>query len=286
MMDISQINQMYGNHHHSTPHNGYQNSDIGNTGYPYFSASNIHHHHMHQQNAFSVAYAAQVLPNQSIMPQNHQNSQAHVYSQNTPHSHLYSPTALEYGIHTTPSNNTSPSQPYFDGEFFNQSLVSSNNNTSNNNNNNNSNNNGGSPSETHIISSDNGLSYTNLDYVAYQQAQQAQQAQHNQQFLNVDEKTHHQHHFLNEDLIPSSGNHYQGTWQNHGYSIENSENSTNQVMTSNNQLTSQINNRMISPDGQQTTSPSSPNQKQQQISQQVPQYKWMQVKRSLPKPQG
>jgi hypothetical protein len=275
MMDIS---QMYGNHH-SSPHNGYQSSDIGNSAYPYFSATNLHHHHhMHQQNAFSVAYAAQVLPNQSIIQQNHSNSQSHAYSQNTPHSHLYSPTALEYGIQvTSPSSNTSPTnQPYFDGDngYFNQSLVPGSN--SNNNNNTNSNNNNASPSETHIISTDNGLSYTNLDYVAYQQAQQ-----HNQQFLNLnDEKSHLQHHF-NDDLVTASGSHYQATWQNHGYSLENSENS-NQVMTSNNQLTSQMNSRIISPDGQ-AASPSSP---KQQIQQHVPQYKWMQVKRSLPKPQS
>lgn len=300
MMDIS----MYGNHHTSHT-SGFQSPDIGSGGYPYFSSAPHHHHHhhqMHSQNAVSAAYAAaQVIPNNSPVTatsaiQSASNSSNHLYSAaaTATHPHLYSPTAIEYGIHTTSANN-SPSEQYYEhGEsgYYNAGNGSSSNGTNNN----------GSPMpETHIISSDNGLSYTNLDYIAYQQAHG------NQAYLHgPDEKVHISHHY-NEEMIMAGGQtplHHHSSGNNpwhhahsHGYAVENSVNLSNQInlaTMSGNGLASQqqISHSLHSPGGiqpTQSTSPTLQNQQQQQQSQQqqnVPQYKWMQVKRNVPKPQS
>lgn len=296
MMDIS----MYGNHHTSHT-NGFQSPDIGSGGYPYFSAASHHHHHhhiqshqMHSQNAVSAAYVAQVIPNNSPVNaasaiQSASNNSNHLYSASANHPHLYSPTAaIEYGIHTSSANN-SPSEQYYEhGEsgFYNAGNGSASS----------ANNNNGSPMpENHIISSDNGLSYTNLDYIAYQQAHG------NQAYLHgVDEKVHIPHHY--DEMLMAGGQttlHHHGAasnpWHhghNHGYPVESSGNLSNQIniaTMSGNNLTSQQHS-MHSPSGIQPTQSASPTlQNQQQQSQQqqnVPQYKWMQVKRNVPKPQS
>lgn len=300
MMDIS----MYGNHHTSHT-SGFQSPDIGSGGYPYFSAQAHHHHHhhiqshqMHSQNAVSAAaYAAQALPNNSPVIasnaiQSASNNSNHLYSAAATHPHLYSPTAIEYGIHTTSANNSPTEQYYEHGEagYYNSGNGSASNGSVNNNNNN------GSPMpDTHIISSDNGLSYTNLDYIAYQQAHG------NQAYLHgADEKVHIPHHY-NEDMIIANGQHHLGAannpWHHHGY-VETAGNLTSQLniaaMSSQQQQQQQISHSMHSPNGIQPTQSTSPNltsqqQQQQQQSQQqqnVPQYKWMQVKRNVPKPQS
>lgn len=297
MMDIS----MYGNHHTSHT-SGFQSPDIGSGGYPYFSAAPHHHHHiqshqMHSQNA--AAYAAQVIPNNSPVTatnaiQSASNNSNQLYSTAATHPHLYSPTAIEYGIHTSSANN-SPSEQYF--EHSESGYYNSGNGSAGNGNNNN-----GSPMpENHIISSDNGLSYTNLDYIAYQQAHG------NQAYLHgTDEKIHIPHHY-NEEMIMASGQttlHHHGGGNNpwhhphsHGYAVESSGNMSNQLNLATMSANSlgpqqQISHSMHSPSGIQPTQSSSPtlqNQQQQQQSQQqqnVPQYKWMQVKRNVPKPQS
>lgn len=294
---------MYGNHHTS----GFQSPDIGSGGYPYFSAATHHHHHphiqshqMHSQNAVSVAYATQALPNNSPVNastaiQSASNSSNHLYSAAAAHPHLYSPTAIEYGIHTTSANN-SPSEQYYehgDTGYYNGSSA-----------NGSSNNNNGSPMpENHIISSDNGLSYTNLDYIAYQQAHGNQAA-----YLHgADEKVHIAHHYNDEMIMATTGGqttlHHHSAGNNpwhhahsHGYSVENSGNLSGQLniaTMSGNSLTTQqqISHSMHSPSGIQPSQSSSPTlqnpQQQQQTQQQqnMPQYKWMQVKRNVPKPQ-
>jgi hypothetical protein len=212
-----------------------------------------------------------------------------LYSAAATHPHLYSPTAIEYGIHTSSSNNSPSDQYYEHGEgYYNGSSG-----------NGNGNNNSGSPMpETHIISSDNGLSYTNLDYIAYQQAHG------NQAYLHSpDEKVHIPHHY-SEEMMMASGQatlHHHGAGNNpwhhgpgHGYSVENSgPNQLNIATLSGNNLSSQqqISHSMHSPSGIQPTQSTSPalqsqQQQQQQSQQNVPQYKWMQVKRNVPKPQS
>lgn len=294
MMDIS----MYGNHH-STHTSGFQSPDLGSGGYPYFATTPHHHHHiqshqMHSQNAVSAVYAAQVIPNNasgnpSSAIQSASNSSNHLYSATASHPHLYSPSAIEYGIHTSSANN-SPSEQYFEhGEsgYYNSGNAS-----------NGTNNNGSPMPENHIISSDNGLSYTNLDYIAYQQAHG------NQAYLHggADEKLHLPHHY-NEEIIMAGGQtplHHHAAGNNHwhhahshGYQVENGANHSNQMnisaMPGNSLPTQQqINLAMHSPNGIQPSQSTSPtlSQQQQQSQQNVPQYKWMQVKRNVPKPQS
>lgn len=288
---------MYGNHHTSHT-SGFQSPDIGSGGYPYFSSAPHHHHHhhhiqshqMHSQNAVSAAYVAQAIPNNAPgnapVIQSASNNSNHLYAA-AAHSHLYSPTAIEYGIHTSSANN-SPSEQYYehDSAFYNGGASSGNNN------------NGSPMPENHIISSDNGLSYTNLDYIAYQQAHG------NQAYLHgSDDKVHLPHHY-NEDMMIASGQttlHHHGAganpWHhahNHGYAVETSGSIPNQIniaAMSGNNLTSQQHSMHSPSTGiqpTQSTSPSLQNQQQQQSQQQqnVPQYKWMQVKRNVPKPQS
>lgn len=293
MMDIS----MYGNHH-TTHTSGFQSPDIGSGGYPYFSTAAHHHHHhqMHTQNAaVSAAYAAQVIPNNSPANatnaiQSASNNSNHLYSSAAAHPHLYSPTAIEYGIHTTSSNNSPSEQFYEHGEsgYYNSGTGSS------------SNNNNGSPMpENHIISSDNGLSYTNLDYIAYQQAHG------NAAYLHGTDDKVHLPHLYNEEMVMANSQtvHHHASSNNpwhhahsHGYNVESSGNLSNQLniaTMSGSNLSSQqqISHSMHSPSGLPTTQSASPTlqtQQQQQQSQQqnVPQYKWMQVKRNVPKPQS
>ncbi|XP_053679310.1 homeotic protein labial-like [Anopheles nili] len=193
MIDIS----MYGNHSSHT--SGFQNSDLGTGGYPYFTAGHHHHHHFHQHqrhpapqqhhtnSANSSAHNGSTSANHrnssSISCNSSSNSTASSNSgnsnttssatancsNNTPtvnihpasytHApHLYSPSAIEYGITTSSSptndlyfeNGDSQSAIYYGpghatvpGPF----------------------------QENRIISADNGLSYTNLDYAMYHQAQ-------------------------------------------------------------------------------------------------------------------
>lgn len=282
MMDIS----MYGNHH-PTHSSGFQN-DLSATGYPHY----YHHHLQSHQNvptyaASTGASTTAAIPSPNPNPNNFYSSAA------VAHPHLYSPTALEYGIHTSSANN-SPSDQYYDGHSGNEGYFSTgvNNNSS------------GSP-ENHIISTDNGLSYTNLDYIAYQQAQ----AHAGQGF--VDEKIHISHHYNEEMLMSGSQNalhhhhhhhHTNNPWHTpNNYTASNSGESgslvTNQMQAiSGNNLQNQqqqIQHNLHSPNSIQSTSPTLQSQQQQsenscsqQQQQAVPTYKWMQVKRNVPKPQS
>lgn len=289
-MDIS----MYGNHH-TTHSSGFQSPELGTGGYPYFSPTHHHHHHMQNHQGVPAVYSATTNAAVGV--------QAAAATQNSnfyAHPHLYSPTAIEYGIHT--SSNNSPSDQYYE-QANDQSYYASN---SSNNNNNNS----GSP-ETHIISSDNGLSYTNLDYIAYQQAHHG--TSHAYIHAN-DEKLHLSHHYNEEMLMNSSQasvhhHHHMTTAPNATWHHPNSsnnvvnnfmENSVNQMQAiasgGGNQQTIQQHAAMHSPNSIQSTSPTLQNQQasegsvqqamQQQQSQNVPTYKWMQVKRNVPKPQS
>lgn len=287
MMDIS----MYGNHH-PTHSSGFQN-DLSATGYPHY-----YHHLQTHQNVPSYAASTGATASAAIAsPNANPNNSNHFYSTAAvAHPHLYSPTAIEYGIHTTSSNN-SPSEQYYehsgtDGYFATGAV---------------NNNSSGSP-ENHIISTDNGLSYTNLDYIAYQQAQ-AHAGSAGQGY--VDEKIHLSHHYNEEMLMSGSQNplhhhhhhhhHANNPWHTpNNYSGSNSGDSgttmvANQMQAisgTNLQNQQPIQHNMHSPNSIQSTSPTLQSQQQQQsensCSQQqaVPTYKWMQVKRNVPKPQS
>lgn len=157
MMDVG----MYGNEH--APHtSGYQNHpEMGTNGYSYYQNHNHYHHlhHTHHLNAEPIlAYAAHsnvVTPNTTPTSTSTSSNSSAMY-----HPHLYSPSAAEYGI-TTSSHSPTEQHSYFDGDtssvhsFYNaQTPVSDAQQAASI----------GLP-ESHIISSDNGLSYTNLDYM-------------------------------------------------------------------------------------------------------------------------
>ncbi|XP_040156955.1 homeobox protein Hox-A1-like isoform X1 [Anopheles arabiensis] len=173
MIDIS----MYGNH--STHTNGFQNSDLGSGGYPYFTAGHHHHHHYHQHQRQPVQQqqltnsatnivsgppvnnttSNTVVTSNSSSNNNSNPPTANIHQTSYVHaSHLYSPSAIEYGITTSSSP---PTDLYFEADS--QSAIYY------------------GPShptpaapfqENRIISADNGLSYTNLDYAMYHQAQE------------------------------------------------------------------------------------------------------------------
>jgi homeobox protein HoxA/B/D1 len=308
MMDIS----MYGNH--ASHSSGFQNDGA----YPhYFSATHHHHHHLqsHQNVPIYTATAA-VGSSSAISVQTGATSSGNNFYSTAAvaHPHLYSPSAIEYGIHTTSSNN-SPSDQYY--EHGSEGYFSAN-----------ANNNSGSP-ENHIISSDNGLSYTNLDYIAYQQAHASNAAA--AQCYAVDDKIHLPHHYSEEMIMSGSQtnplhqhhHHHHHTahsnatvnnpWHHPNtsgnYNISGSAESGNLVSNqmqaiSGNNLQNQQQQQQIqqpqihSPNSIQSTSPTLQSQQQQQQlqsegscsqqtsqqAQNIPTYKWMQVKRAQTKP--
>uniref|UniRef100_A0A182NY83 Uncharacterized protein n=1 Tax=Anopheles dirus TaxID=7168 RepID=A0A182NY83_9DIPT len=190
---------MYGNHSSHT--SGFQNSDLGAGGYPYFTAGHHHHHHYHQhqrqpaligsgpaglncpQQAQSqhstnvgstpVNNSTNNTSNSNTVTSNNNSSNnsssnttnstnpANIHQTSYTHtSHLYSPSAIEYGITTSSSPTTT--DLYFDGGDSQSAIYYG----------------PGQPTptapfqENRIISADNGLSYTNLDYAMYHQGQE------------------------------------------------------------------------------------------------------------------
>lgn len=308
---------MYGNHHTNHP-SGYQSPDLGTGGYPYFSTG--HHHlqnHHHQNVPAAYASSSNVLTTTGIQTASNGNSGNHFYS--SVHPHLYSPTAIEYGIHTSSNNSpTDQYEKYYDAQS-NDGYYSSTGNTgsssvsgtSNNNNNPTS-----SSPETHIISSDNGLSYTNLDYIAYQQAHHNQAQGYNITIPPNDEKLSLNHHYNEELLLNNAQNplhHHQhghhnpsalagnNLWHhpnssNHNF-MDASGGLVNQMQANLSSQQSLQQHAMHSPNSIQSSSPTLQNQSSQsqdgqsmqshqQQQQNVPTYKWMQVKRNVPKPQS
>lgn len=323
MMDIG----MYGNHagHHSA---NYQVND-NSSGYTYYPnhynhhLNHLHHHHMHHNpsaeilNGFSAHNQCSTPPNNTTPPttSNSSNQSSSMY-----HPHLYSPAAAEYGITTS---NLSPNEQhsYYEGENNLQTYYQNQPNT------------GDSPhsqvlstvihqntssaasssselpetTTTHIISSDNGLSYTNLDYMYGQ-------SHTNAMYLHqTDDKSTIAHAYNHPTVIESnplhSQQHSSTAWHHASQSHSNHHASTgylensipaHQIGISSmtclqnqnplNTLTSTSNNvhgRNLhnQTDSTQTTTQHSSPQPQNQQSQQ-PTYKWMQVKRNVPKPQG
>lgn len=271
---------MYGNH--SSHSSGFQNPEMTAGGYSYFPSHHhhhLHHHHSHL-NESEIGYSS----NNIISTSSSSNSSncttpgtgaanTHLYT----HSHLYSPTAAEYGITTTSqlSTNNSPSDAYYDAEnshsYYNSGSGPSPN----------------SLQDPHIISSDNGLSYTNLDYIY-------NQSQHNTTgYLHSDDKLHHYN--LSESMLIGSGqsntasSSSAATWHHPSY-IENTLPHSIGLNTIGGQ------NQMGNSNSGNVThsSASSPglqhhqqqHQQQQQQQQNIQTYKWMQVKRNVPKPQG
>lgn len=209
MMDVG----MYGNEH--VPHTtGYQSPDVASNGYSYYQNHHHHLHHNHHLNAEPIlAYATQniaVTPNTTSPTSTSTSSNSSAMY----HAHLYSPSAAEYGI-TTSNHSPTEHHSYFESDtaavaaasvhpFYNAQTSHG----------------AGEPQvagipETHIISSDNGLSYTNLDhghtiFTDWKSNQQQKRGDHECQSPYM---YNHGHHHTNgaasmrgqADLLPACG---------------------------------------------------------------------------------
>lgn len=260
---------MYGNH--SSHPSGFQSPEMISGGYSYFQPH--HHPHLHHlsqtETGYSHSTTNNTLVSAPITTTSSNNSSSTTTSSYT-HPHLFSPSALEYGITTTSTSNNSPTDAYYD----NDSGHSYYNSTS-----------GPSPNaiqDHHIISTDNGMSYTNLDYTMYNQ--------HNSSgYLQTDDKSTISHYSIGDEMILSSGQPNQNTpsnWHHHhsGY-LDSSISMSLTGLNAQNQMGHAVVNSV------QSSSPGIQHQNQQQHQQQQQQqnlqtYKWMQVKRNVPKPQG
>lgn len=252
MMDIG----MYGNHNSSYHNPSATNPDMGINVYnTYFTQTN--HHHLQ----YTYGNGLQVAPNAEtngydFSSQNNQPVTTYA------HPHLYSPTAAEYGITTTQntaSNSPSNAEAYFENDNSSQSQQFY----------------GQTPGPdpaTHIINSENGLSYTNLDCVYGQNAGYLTQGELIDEPLIQGQSWHaHQHlpHHVYPNLVEGS-----------------SQISLQQQHPTQQQLHSPGNNqvRLISPES--NSNGSNQGQSGNQQSSSVPTYKWMQLKRNVPKPQS
>ncbi|KAL5283819.1 HOXA1 family protein [Megaselia abdita] len=257
MMDVG----MYGNHN-SSYHNpsAVTNPDMGINVYnTYFTQTNHHHFQYNYGNGLQVA------PNSENGYDfaNNQNNQATTYA----HPHLYSPTAAEYGITTTQntaSNSPSNTEAYYENDNSSQSQQYY----------------GQTPGPdpaTHIINSENGLSYTNLDCVYGQNAGYLTQGEIIDDPL-IQGQSWHGHQHLPHHVYPTLENSSQISLDPLGLrQQQQQQHSTQQQLHSpgNNQV------RLISPE---SNSNGSTGQSGNQSSS-VPTYKWMQLKRNVPKPQ-
>lgn len=267
-MDVS----MYGNHHTSHP-TGYQPSEIGSSGYTYFSSHHNHHHHLNQTESV-YGHPSPTSNTTSISTSSSSSTPSHLY-----HPHLYSPSAAEYGI-TTAGHNTSSEDSYYDSgssvhNFYNSQSTSHPTNVI----------------QDHIISSDNGLSYTNLDYMY------GQNNHGNNVYLSPDDKIAlaHSYNLTGDDILGPAGHthhHSSGTststWHQHHHTNSNYLDSplAHQVVMPSISGQNQL-RQLTSPSGRMLhDSPAHQQQQQQQQQSQQPTYKWMQVKRNVPKPQS
>lgn len=268
MMDIG----MYGNHNSNYHSPSSTNPDLGINVYnTYFTQTN--HHHFQ----YNYANGLQVAPNSTESNgYDFGTSQGNVVgntNQSTyAHPHLYSPTAAEYGITTTQqntaSNSPSNTEAYYENDNSSQSYYGQT----------------PGPDPTHIINSENGLSYTNLDCVYGQ----------NPGYIATQSGE-----IIEDPLIQGQSWHPHQHLQHHVYpAIENNssqisidplilQNRQTQQQQQQQQLHSPGNNqvRLISPESNSNGSNQGNGQSANQGNS-VPTYKWMQLKRNVPKPQG
>ncbi|XP_059611740.1 homeotic protein labial [Phlebotomus argentipes] len=289
MMDVG----MYGNH--STHPGGFQSPDATSTNYAsYFQATHHHpppHLSIIQSNVASSGEQASVTEpgysGQGSGAPAVSTAGGHLY---TSHPHLYSPSAAEYGITTTANN--SPTEGFYDTEhqpYFPPTAT-------------NGGPGGGPLQDSHIISSDNGLSYTNLDYI-YGQNHGTPGGTPSSYIQSGDEKVSLSHYQLGDEMLPSATGHHGttggGNWHHHHHHSSYLENSVNHPfglgqISSGSQASGQMGHMASS--GMQGSPPvqhmqhaqasHQQQQQQQQNQQNVTTFKWMQIKRNVPKPQA
>ncbi|XP_055594488.1 homeotic protein labial-like [Uranotaenia lowii] len=284
MIDVS----VYGNH--AMHASGFQSNEPGSDGYPYLS-SNHHHHHYHyyrqsgsaecSSSAEPITFPSQALGNSSNTSVNCTNSSNPVQQQPFSHSHLYSPSAVEYGITTS----NSPSELYFDSDTHNMFYSSQ------------------APAgpfqQTRIISADNGLSYTNLDYMYSTQ-------DCGDGLVNTENK-YNVHRYATFGIPPSSesiSEHQQtpsSSWQSQLFSENTTQNCVTICPSLNSLEPQELNSARLDKDskighlnqvgdlisdGNNSLLQLRNEHLSQQKQQNAPTYKWMQVKRNVPKPQN
>lgn len=257
---------MFGSHHSA---NGYSNSELAAGNYSFFPSHPITSStsdNDYSQPSSGTSFTSVPMP--SVTQNNH------FY-----HPHLYSPSAAEYGITTT--NNSPSDELYYDStptgihSLHNSHAAS------------------GPPAhliQDHIISSENGLSYTNLDYM-YSQSHGNSLYLHSEDKLILSNSYNPvndglcSHHAPGQHSSPASSSSIaQNAWQNNiGYT--DSSTVHHQVglgSLSNVQNQSQLRPLVVTTGRSQ--SQASANALTPQTQQ--PTYKWMQVKRNVPKPQS
>lgn len=285
----------------------YQVADMTSTSsaysyYPnYHNHSHLHHHHHMHHNTSTEVLSNSSLPNHTSVAQLTQvsSSSASLYHEYgiSMEPAYYEPDSAYYGSHTSLSEHLSSSpahQSAYSSTPANTDLHSD------------------SPT-THIISSDNGLSYTNLDYIYGQthpnplylpQQDDKSAIPHSYNSAtpagNIELNNLHQ---TSQTALWSSHHSIQTTQSNHHEATAYLENSTAQNpqinhlqqmpcishQTTLSSIQSDIasdlpNSRSFSRSEPRNNSTASA-QAQKSTSQQ-PTYKWMQVKRNVPKPQG
>lgn len=305
---------MYGSEH-------YQVSDMASTSstYPYYpnyhNHSHLHHHHMHHTPTAEIltGFSPQThASNQTAATinssTNHPSSMYHEYglissdpnffesdSSNVIQSYYQNQTSVsDHGISTASQHTTSSSASSSNNDILPESVAS-----------------------THIISSDNGLSYTNLDYmygtgptnpIYLHQTDDKSAIPHVynqvQSSANIDNSNVHSqtHSTVWQSQHPNQSHTHHSNHQHHpsGY-LENSL-SAHQIglnpiaclqnqpslnalgANSNGSHNRNLNNRGSGGSDSQAATQSNSQIQSQQPHQ--PTYKWMQVKRNVQKPQG
>lgn len=337
-------------HHHHHPHqNTIDMNTAANVGYGYYPSH--HHHHYPHQTHLSLTHNTELLSGYATI-QNNNNSNNNNNNNSTPnttptstsstnsssmyHPHLYSPVAAEYGI--TTSNSSPNEQSYYENNdtsvihpFYNNQTTSTSVDSQQQN----------SPSDpsisqlpaasqpqlpqinnvvpdTHIISSDNGLSYTNLDYMYGHSPANAMYMQNNDEKGSISIGTqafnsanvphlsdssnigHSQHHVSTTTMLTTASvaawhshqHHHQNTTANYldSSSIDGHQMGLNSMSCLQNQA--QINQMRgtvvhgLNGGGHNQPATETQQQSHQTRNTQQPTYKWMQVKRNVPKPQG
>lgn len=302
---------MYGSDH-------YQVGEMASTSsaynyYPnYHNHSHLHHHHHHMHHNPTAeilpGFSAQnQAPNQTSTVINTSNHSLTMY-----HGYDLSMSNNEHSFYDTDSNMVPPS--YYQnqstpGEHHALSSSSHQSTPTSASASSSSNDVMAEPATTHIISSDNGLSYTNLDYM-YSSGHSnplylhqpddksaiAHQYNHTPPAANLAENNLHpqQHSAMNSTLWQSqhSASHTNHPHHASGY-LENQVNAhqigVGQATCIQNQSPlgaspNGIHQRPMNNRGEQTTQQNSQNQPPH--GQTVQTYKWMQVKRNVPKPPG
>lgn len=335
----------YHHHHHHHHQNSMDMNAAASTGYGYYPS---HHHYPHQHH-ISLAHNTELLSGYANIQNNSNNNSNNNSStpNTTPtsttssnnsssmyHPHLYSPVAAEYGI--TTSNGSPSEQSYYENtdanvihSFYNNQTTPASVDSQQQQH---------SPSDssvpqmsvasqaqhsqinnvvpdTHIISSDNGLSYTNLDYMYGHSPANAMYMSDDKSSISLASQAFNAANppNLSDSNIVQSPHHVSTTtmittasaaaWHSHQHHHQSS--ATNYLDSSSmdahqlgltsmsclqtqaqlNQMRGSVVHALNSGGHNQQVSDAQ-QQTQQGRNTQQPTYKWMQVKRNVPKPQG